>query len=112
MKDPSSHLAIFVETIILRNDKSLDKLSPTDGKYFYSIITDNVLAFSSYRTMSIDQNVYITVINFNMHRTTIDIDEQFYPISSTAEILINSTPTRWTNHSDDTSVIKSMSTNS
>ena len=62
--------------------------------------------------MSIDQNVFITVINFNMHRTTIDIDEQFYPISSTAEILISSTPTRWTNHSDDTSVNDWMSTNS
>ena len=62
--------------------------------------------------MSMDLNVFITVINFNMHRTTIDIDEQFYPISSTAEILISSTPSRWTNHSDDTSVIESMSANS
>ena len=63
-------------------------------------------------SMSMDQNVYITVINFNMHRTTIDIDEEFYPVSSTAEILISSTPTRWTNHSDNTQAIESMSTNS
>ena len=131
MQTPSSHLSIFIEAMILRNNDGLGNLSPTDGKYFYALITDNVLVFSSYRyvhfiqddfiingnrvysiliifnnirkfssyirTMLIDQRVYITVVNFNMRRTTIDIDEQFYPIPSKAEILIESTPNRWFN---------------
>ena len=80
--------------------------------YLLRYLTNIMFTNFSTSTMSIDQNVYITVINFNMHRTTIDIDEQFYPISSTAEILISSMPTRWTNHSDTTSLIESISTNS
>ena len=39
-----------------------------------------------------DESVYITVVNFNMYRTIIDIDNQFYPAPSKAEILIESTP--------------------
>ena len=44
------------------------------------------------RTMLDDESVYITVVNFNMHRTIIDIDNQFYPVPAKAEIIIDSTP--------------------
>ena len=42
--------------------------------------------------MLVEDSVYITVVNFNLRRTIIDIDNQFYPTSSKAEILIDSTP--------------------
>ena len=45
--------------------------------------------------MLVDQRVYITIVNFNMRGTTIDIDKQFYPLATKAEILIESTPNRW-----------------
>ena len=41
-----------------------------------------------------------------MRRTTIDIDEQFYPIPSKAEILIESTPNRWLNSKAKSSNLK------
>ena len=63
--------------------------------------------FSFYiRTMLVDQMVYITIVNFNMRRTTIDIDEQFYPLSTKAEILIESTPNRWLNSTSKSSNLK------
>ena len=49
--------------------------------------------------MMMDQSVYITIVNFNMRRTTIDIDEQFYPLPSKAEILIDSKPYRPSSYS-------------
>ena len=56
--------------------------------------------------MLFDQRVYITVVNFNMRRTTIDIDQQFYPLSTEAEILIESTPNRWLNSKAKSSNLK------
>ena len=56
--------------------------------------------------MLVDQMVYITIVNFNMRRTTIDIDEQFYPLSTKAEILIESTPNRWLNSTSKSSNLK------
>ena len=56
--------------------------------------------------MLVDQRVYITIVNFNMRRTTIDIDEQFYPLPSKAEIAIKSTPYKWFNSTSKSSNLK------
>ena len=39
-----------------------------------------------------DDTVYITIVNFNHYKLIIDIDEVFYPISTNAEVLIDSGP--------------------
>ena len=36
--------------------------------------------------------VYITIVNFNKRRCIIDIDKEFYPTSTKAEIIIASYP--------------------
>ena len=56
--------------------------------------------------MLVDQRVYITIVNFNMRQTTIDIDEQFYPLPSKAEIVIESTPYKWFNSTSKSSDLK------
>ena len=105
----------------LRNGEQIVRLAPIDGKYFHAHIIDNVLAFSSYRykhvdtylhsifkpclvtacfykvyilsrTMSHFKIVYITIVNFNKRRCIIDIDKEFYPTSTKAEIIIASYP--------------------
>ena len=42
--------------------------------------------------MSLDKSVYITMVNFNHRNSIIDIDQQFYPTSRNAEVLIDSVP--------------------
>ena len=42
--------------------------------------------------MSPDDTVYITIVNFNPRKVNIDIDQEFYPVSTNAEVLIDSGP--------------------
>ena len=42
--------------------------------------------------MSPDDAVYITIVNFNHRKLTIDIDLEFYPVSTNAEVLIDAGP--------------------
>ena len=42
--------------------------------------------------MSPDDAVYITIVNFNHRSLTIDIDLEFYPVSTNAEVLIDAGP--------------------
>ena len=37
-----------------------------------------------------DDDVYVTIVNFNSHHSTIDIEQQFHPTIKTAEVLISS----------------------
>ena len=39
-----------------------------------------------------DDDVYVTIANFNNHHSTIDIEQQFHPTIKTAEVLISSVP--------------------
>ena len=49
MNDPNSHLSMFAEVMMLRNEDITGYLSPNNGTFFYAEIIDNVLVFSSYR---------------------------------------------------------------
>ena len=42
--------------------------------------------------MSPDDTVYITIVNFNRRKLIIDIDQEFYPVSTNAEVPIDSSP--------------------